>query len=176
MKRAMFFAALVLLGSMAIAPQAMAGGAAAGLPCTACKITGPAINAVVDISFGQWGPSQGTVAIRLSKGGLVSGVVDDSFVIGQFGRGCDGNQGQPVPKSVLQNTTDRFVSHELSEFINSDSLLALFAALNITVTPTFSTTATNVPLFTDVDSAVCVSSAATGTLSFNAVIQFLNPK
>jgi hypothetical protein len=180
MKRAMFFAVLMLLVPMLTASQALAGGAAAGLPCTSCKVTGPAINAIVDISFGQWTGTQGTFAIRISKGGLVAGVVDDSFVISQFTRGCDGNQTTPpIPlgtNTVLKNTTDRFVNHELSEFFSSDSLVALFTALNITVTPAFSTTATNVPIFTDVDSAVCVNDAATGTLSFNAVVQFLNPK
>jgi hypothetical protein len=174
MKRAMVFAAMLLLVPMLTVSQAMAGGAAAGLPCTSCKVTGPAVNAIVDISFGQWGPTKGTFAIRISKGGLVSGVLDDSSVISAWGR-C---AGPIASKTVLQNTTDRFVNHELSEFfpVPYDSLVALFATLNITVTPTFTTTATNVPIFTDVDSAVCVNDAVAGTLSFNAVVQFLNPK
>ena len=175
MKRPMFFAAMLLV-PMLTASQAMAAGEASPIPPNA-KVTGPAISATVEISFGQWGPPQGTFAIRLSKGGLVAGVVDDSSRISAgWTRGCDGNQGRTVTKTVLQNTTDRFVNHELSDFISSGSLLALFAKLNITVTPAFSTTATNVPIFTDVDNAVCVSDAATGTLSFNATIQFLNPQ
>ena len=170
MKRAMFFAAMLMLVPMLTASQAMAWGAAAGLPCTNCKVTGPAISATVAIDFGQFTGFQGPLTIRISKGGLVSGVVDDSAVISSFTKGCDGNQGQPLPgKTVLQNTTDRFVNHELSDFI-PNSVLALFAALNIAVSPTFVVGATNVPIFTDVESAVCVNDPAIGTLSYNATI------
>ena len=176
MKRAMVIAAILLV-PMLTASQVMAGGEAAGLPCTSCKVTGPAISGTVAIDFAQFTGFQGPFTIRISKGGLVSGVVADALAIPLWTKGCDGNQTTPPgTKTVLQNTTDRFVNHELSDFIPSGALLALFAGLNITVTPTFSTIATNVPIFTDVDSAVCISNPATGTLSFNAVIQFLNPK
>lgn len=163
-----------LLAVIAAAPLVMGAGGF-NPPTDGFKVVGPAVSAVIVVDAHNNGATAGRGAIRLQKGTTTSGTV---FTMPQSSQnrlfanfGCDASR-----------TEARFENAPLLSLVGEDTMIRLFADLGITVV-----VGMNDPIITDVDSAACTVDPAIvygtnavdpqnpGTLSFQAVIQFVVP-
>ena len=136
------------------------GGINPGPPGSDKKIVGPVVQAtvVLDVSGNFGAPA----SIRLSKGTKHAGAVFpyNSF----FGLGCQ------LTKADGTSLTDaRFVGPLW--WVPPATATELFSELGITID-----SATMIPEITDIDNDVCSPNNTSGSLSFDAVIQFAVPR
>lgn len=160
-----------ILTVVALAPLLMGGGFGPPPPgfVDNHKLSGPAVGAaaVLKPDLQQFSLYSQQGSIRLEKGAASSGAV---FILAvQFTLSCD-------PVNTLQDATSRFVwtpemHNLLQDWIPGGILLEIFDQLGITIS------ANNIPVFTDIDKAVCTAYGdGTYALSFTGVVQFLIPK
>ncbi len=174
MRRMLAILALVLTGSLFHAAEVLAGASAGTLYVS---FTGPALSATVVLNSdsvtdpgscsvtGAACPSQGTVAIRLTKGHVSSGAVfADAYVAG-FANGCDGTLGATTEsgEGVVAKTDARFLG--VGGWIPTSVLTSLLAPFELNVDPS------NLA-FSDISNPVCTQVGGVYILSFTGTMQF----
>ena len=167
---------IVFLLLVATTIPLLMGGGAFNPPSGLVKVVGPAVTAYVVLDPHDPGVTEkaGRASILLQKGPDTTGAVfqiPDTFLFTNFG--CD------VSKNDLRFIYSTEHPNRLINWIPQAVLTQLFADIGITISPT------NVPVITDIDNADCAidpenpllvpTTALPGTLSFQAVVQFLTP-
>lgn len=112
-------------------------------------------------------PSQGTVAITISKGRRHSSAIFVSGPVAQFANGCDGVKGASTPlhptPSLATLTDNRFLGRA---WVPESVQAVLLAPFRLTPDPSH-------PLvFSDIDDAICTFVDGVYNLSFTGKMQF----
>jgi len=175
MKRAIGILSVVIAMLVLQVAEARAGAVAGALWTS---FTGPAFSATVVLNAdsvtdpssctvsGAACPSQGTVAIQLSKGGVTSGAIFADGYVASFANGCDGTNGATIVSGhdVVAKTDARFLG--VAGWIPNVALTALLAPFGATSTDAK-------PLvFSDISNPVCTKVDGVWILSFTGTMQF----
>ncbi len=146
------------------------------------KIVGPTFSATVvmdaqkaeEVQGGRW------ATLRIKKGSLVSGIVftvPPDFLFKKYGCSLVNTDPEKTFPAYSDLTEVRFLYTPLIEWIPGSKLQQLFRLVGIEIDANDGTYNGTVPMVTSVENAVCApSDALTGTLSFDAVIQFKVPQ
>jgi hypothetical protein len=152
------------------------------------KITGPTFSVTVVMDATKANLPAGTrwASLRIKKGSLVSGVVFTVPIDFYFFKyGCSFVNTEPEKAGqfpAYSNLTEvRFLYTPLIEWMPGDKLMKLFRVVGIEIDENTGYVAglpyAMTPMITSVENEVCApNDAATGTLSFDAVIQFKIPQ
>ena len=167
MRRMLTILGLVVMLSLLQAAEVRAGSAAGD---TYSSFAGPALGATVvlnpdTVSTTSTVPN-GTVAIKLTRGNISSGVLYDDGYVSNFKNGCDGTNGASIPvrgETVETKTNKRFLG---VDWLSTSAKEALLKPFGITPNPLQ-------PLvFSDISQAVCTNIDGVWILSFTGTMQF----
>ena len=166
MRRMLTILGLVMTVSLLQAAD-VRGGSAAG--DTFSSFAGPALGATVVLNADKvttTGPvTNGTVAIKLTRGNTTSGVLYDSDYVSGFQNGCDGTNGAALisGEGVDVKTNKRFLGVDWLSNAAKTALLAPFGITPNILQPL---------VFSDISNAACTQIEGVWILSFTGTMQF----